>query len=556
MNLDDLKISTRLVLVFGLLTSLMALMGGFLMVKANHVGDAFDTVVDDRYVKIAALNNVKDGLNQIARSLRNALIFDDPADIRKQLVQVRSSQEGILDQWQLLESRIVDEEGKSLLASAMEKGSQYRALEDKFVGLVANGRMEEAKGILLGDLRPAQLAYLAGVGDLIAFQKAAMDEAATQASGEIASMKAIIWASGGVAIVIAFLMGIWIIRSVTRPLALAVRISRAVAGGDLSQQFEAAGKNETAQLLQALKDMQASLVTVVSSVRRNAEAVAASSEQIARGNADLSQRTEEQAASLQETASSMEELTGTVRHNTDNAKQATRLATTASGMAQRGGTVVGQVIETMQGISDSSARVTEIIGVIEGIAFQTNILALNAAVEAARAGEHGRGFAVVAGEIRTLAQRSATAAKEINELIGESVSRVDVGAKLVEEAGSTIGEAVQEVQRVTDLMGEIAAASEEQSTGIGQINAAVVQLDRVTHQNAVLVEEASAAAQSLVRQAEALRDAVAVFHIGGHDADQPSTALVVSPRPIGAEAELASADRPRARALVPQWQAV
>ncbi|MFC2972254.1 methyl-accepting chemotaxis protein [Azotobacter bryophylli] len=418
-------------------------------------------------------------------------------------------------------------------------------MEAKFVGLIVDGKIEEAKGVLLGEVRPAQLAYLATLDDLIAFQNNAMEESANQAFGEIASMKAIIWLFGIVAVVIAVFMAIWIIRSVTRPLSKAVEISRSVANGDLSLQFDASGENETAELLRALKDMQASLVKVVSSVRQNAEAVASASEQIAHGNTDLSQRTEEQAASLQETASSMEELTSTVHHNTDNAKQATALAISASDIAQRGGEVVGRVVETMQGISNSSTKVTEIISVIEGIAFQTNILALNAAVEAARAGEHGRGFAVVAGEIRTLAQRSAAAAKEINDLIHESVSRVGVGSKLVEEAGSTIGEAVEAVKRVTDLMREIAAASEEQSSGICQINTAVVQLDQVTHQNAVLVEEASTASQSLVQQTGELRAAVAVFKVGSSEPYRSSMTIAAPAKRVTAKARLVAADHDR-----------
>ena len=541
MNLNDMKISTRLELGFGILTLLIILMGGVSLFKANHVDATFDTVVHDRYVKIAALNNAKDGLNQIARYLRNTLIMDDPVDIREQLKQVELVHKNITEQWGVLEPRVRTEKGKALLANAVEKSRKFVPLEAKFVGLIVDGKIEEAKGVLLGEVRPAQLAYLATLDDLIAFQNNAMEESAKQAFGEIASMKAIIWLCGIAAVVIAVFMAIWIIRSVTRPLSKAVEISRSVANGDLSLQFDASGENETAELLRALKDMQASLVKVVSSVRQNAEAVASASEQIAHGNTDLSQRTEEQAASLQETASSMEELTSTVHHNTDNAKQATALAISASDIAQRGGEVVGRVVETMQGISNSSTKVTEIISVIEGIAFQTNILALNAAVEAARAGEHGRGFAVVAGEIRTLAQRSAAAAKEINDLIHESVSRVGVGSKLVEEAGSTIGEAVEAVKRVTDLMQEIAAASEEQSSGIGQINTAVVQLDQVTHQNAVLVEEASTASQSLVQQAGELRAAVAVFKVGGSESYRPSMAIAAPTRPTTAKAKLVAA---------------
>jgi len=527
MNLNDMRISTRLALGFGILTLLITLMGGISIIRSSAVGDAFDTVVNQRYAEIAALNNIKGGLNQIARSLRNAVIMSDPADVRKELEVAESTRKVIVDQWGTLQAQIRSEKGKALLGRVSEARSKYAGLYVKFTGLVAAGQTDEARSLLLGELRPAQLAYFAGVEDLIAYQKEAMDESTSQAFAETASMKAVIVVCGGVALMISVLMGIWTIRAITRPISQAVKISRAVADGDLSVKFDAVGKNETAQLLRALKDMQASLVKVVSGVRQNAEAVATASAQIAQGNTDLSQRTEEQAASLEETASSMEELTGTVRQNADNAKQATTLANTASGIAQRGGEVVGRVVETMQGISGSSTKVAEIISVIEGIAFQTNILALNAAVEAARAGEQGRGFAVVAGEVRTLAQRSATAAKEIKDLISESVTRVDAGSKLVNEAGSTIGEVVQAVKRVTDIMSEISAASEEQSTGIEQVNTAVVQMDQVTQQNAAQVEEASAAAHSMVQQAKALRDAVAVFRI---DADGTSASRVTDPK--------------------------
>ncbi|MBC8741386.1 HAMP domain-containing protein [Paraburkholderia sp. UCT31] len=302
-------------------------------------------------------------------------------------------------------------------------------------------------------------------------------------------------------------------RAIGTPLAQALGHFRAIADGDLTTQVEVRTRDEMGQLMSGLQAMQGKLVQTISVVRDGSRSIDTAAQEISAGNLDLSQRTEEQAASLEETASSMEELTSTVRQNADNARQATTLASTASGVAQRGGEVIGRVVETMHGISDSSARVAEIISVIEGIAFQTNILALNAAVEAARAGEQGRGFAVVAGEVRTLAQRSATAAKEIKDLIGESVTRVDAGSKLVEEAGSTISEIVQSVKRVTDIMSEIAAASQEQSIGIGQVNTAVTQMDEVTQQNAALVEQASAAAQSLAQQAQGLRDAVAVFKV-------------------------------------------
>jgi methyl-accepting chemotaxis protein len=294
---------------------------------------------------------------------------------------------------------------------------------------------------------------------------------------------------------------------------------------DLTQTAKVERMDEIGHTATAFNALMARVAEVVGEVRHSAASVSVASRQIATGNTDLSQRTEEQAASLEETASSMEELTATVRQNADNAKQATTLASTASEVAERGGEVVGRVVETMHGISDSSAKVGEIITVIEGIAFQTNILALNAAVEAARAGEQGRGFAVVAGEVRTLAQRSATAAKEIKDLIGESVDRVEAGSKLVEEAGSTISEVVRSVKRVADIVGEISSASEEQRTGIEQVNQAVVQMDQVTQQNAALVEEASAAAQSMADQAQALGEAVAVFRIA-ETGLSPSRAVV------------------------------
>jgi methyl-accepting chemotaxis protein len=296
--------------------------------------------------------------------------------------------------------------------------------------------------------------------------------------------------------------------------AHAAEACKRIANGDLGVKLDVR-HGDTSSLMASLKTMRDGLSRVVSDVRDNAQGVAAASAQIAQGNLDLSSRTEEQAASLQETAASMEQLTTTVRHNADNAKQAATLADTASGIAQRGGEVVGKVVDTMHGIAASSTRMSEIISVIEGIAFQTNILALNAAVEAARAGEQGRGFAVVAGEVRTLAQRSATAAKEIKDLIGDSVNRVDAGSKLVEEAGSTIAEIVDSVRRVTDIVGEISSASQEQGTGIEQVNKAVSQMDQVTQRNAALVEEATAAAHSMAEQARGLSETVAFFKLEG-----------------------------------------
>ncbi|CAJ7499587.1 methyl-accepting chemotaxis protein [Burkholderia pseudomallei] len=312
--------------------------------------------------------------------------------------------------------------------------------------------------------------------------------------------------------------GVWFGGTVTRPLERALACVRRVATGDLSTPIDARGRDEIAELLAALKDMQASLSHVVRDVRHNADGVATASAQIASGNLDLSSRTEEQAASLEETAASMDELTSTVRRNAEHAQHACAVAAGASTKAARGGDVMRQVVDTMRGIADSSGKVAEIIAVIDGIAFQTNILALNAAVEAARAGEQGRGFAVVAGEVRTLAQRSATAAREIKTLIEQSTERVGAGSALVDDAGRIIGEIVDSVRQVTGIVSEIAAASNEQSVGIEQVNRAVAQMDNVTQQNAALVEEASAAAHALAEQAHALHGAVAVFSLHGERA--------------------------------------
>ena len=334
--------------------------------------------------------------------------------------------------------------------------------------------------------------------------------------------------------------GVLFSRVITRPISRAVEVVGGIAAGDLSLQFETSGKDETAQLLIALKAMQVSLATVVANVRQSSESVATASAQIAQGNQDLSQRTEEQASALQETAASMEELSSTVKQNSDNAKQANQLALSASTVAVKGGEVVGQVVDTMKGINHSSKKIADIISVIDGIAFQTNILALNAAVEAARAGEQGRGFAVVASEVRGLAQRSADAAKEIKSLITASVERVERGTALVDQAGVTMTEVVSSIRRVTDIMGEISAASVEQSAGVSQVGEAVTQMDQATQQNAALVEESAAAAESLKQQAQQLVQAVSVFKLS----DTTAGTLAAAPvKHAAASQSMADAER-------------
>ncbi|HWQ94592.1 MAG TPA: methyl-accepting chemotaxis protein, partial [Gammaproteobacteria bacterium] len=351
---------------------------------------------------------------------------------------------------------------------------------------------------------------MAALGDLVeAGVKQSQDAANVQATiARNTITVTIVIASLALSIILLLL-----IRAITRPLKEAIYVASLVASGDLTSKIEVTTKDETGKLMQALKDMNDNLLGIVSEVRSGIDSITTASKEIATGNSDLSQRTEEQASSLEETASSMEELTSTVKQNAENSKQASQLAIGARDVAVKGGEVVNKVVTTMASINESSKKIVDIISVIEGIAFQTNILALNAAVEAARAGEQGRGFAVVAGEVRTLAQRSASAAKEIKGLIGDSVEKVEDGTKLVDQAGKTMDEIVSSVKRVTDIIAEISAASVEQSAGIDQVNKAITQMDEVTQQNAALVEEAAAAAESLEEQAVKLGDVVGTFKV-------------------------------------------
>ena len=524
MNLNDMKISARLALGFGILVLLFAVMGGISLAKIARVEEAFSKVVDQRVPRVALLNTVKNNVDQVRISMRNMLIMNDPTDGKREQERIQSADKVVNDVLDKLQADTKSERGKALLSKIFEARSKFLPLQNKFIGLVTAGEFDDAKMHLLTEVRPAQIAYNAAADALIDFQVENLRESSTEATTAMAGVTPAVWTSGATAAVLAMLIAIWIIRAITGPLNQAVVVSRAVAAGDLSVQFDAGGKNETGQLLAALKGMQGSLVKVVSNVRQNAEGVAAASAQIAQGTQDLSQRTEEQASALEETSASMEQLGTTVKQNAENAKQANQLAVSASAVATKGGEVVGQVVDTMKGINDSSRRIGDIIGVIDSIAFQTNILALNAAVEAARAGEQGRGFAVVAGEVRNLAQRCAEAAKEIKNLITVSVERVDHGTALVDQAGATMQEIVTAIKRVTDIMGEISAASTEQSAGVTQVGEAVSQIDQTTQQNAALVEESAAAAEELKVQANELVQAVAVFKLRNSDVLYAATA--------------------------------
>ncbi|QRR34304.1 HAMP domain-containing protein [Hydrogenophaga sp. YM1] len=412
-----------------------------------------------------------------------------------------------------LEAEIQSEQGKALLKEIAERRAAYMAVRKTYFDTLKNGDAAGAQQLLTGGLMPAADAYGAKQRELLELQHRAVAEAVAASEAtvnrQIGLLMLLALAAGGLAMVLAWR----ITRSVTQPLAQAVDVTREVAAGDLRRDVRTERTDELGDLLRALGDMKTSLTRTVSLVRSATDSIDTASQEIATGNQDLSARTEQTASNLQETAASMEQLTGTVRQSADSARQANQLAATAAEVAARGGSVVSQVVTTMDEINHSSRKINDIIGVIDGIAFQTNILALNAAVEAARAGEQGRGFAVVAGEVRNLAQRSAEAAKEIKGLIGASVERVDAGSRLVADAGQTMSEIVGSVQRVSDIIGEITAAAGEQSEGIGQVNVAVNQLDQMTQQNAALVEQSAAAAQSLRDQAGRLTEVVQVFRL-------------------------------------------
>ncbi|MDN2715467.1 methyl-accepting chemotaxis protein [Janthinobacterium sp. SUN120] len=401
------------------------------------------------------------------------------------------------------------------------------------------GDLELGKRLYEGDMAVKRDIYLASLKKLELLEAKLLDETAAQIRSRYENGRMLLISLGVVAILLGIACAYWITRSITRPITRAVEVAEAVSAGDLTSHIVVESRDETGQLMHALKNMNDKLVSIVGQVRAGTESISTASSEIAAGNLDLSSRTEEQASSLEETASSMEELTSTVKLNADNARSANQLAIDASQIASKGGVVVSEVVSTMGSINDSSRKIVDIISVIDAIAFQTNILALNAAVEAARAGEQGRGFAVVASEVRNLAQRSSAAAKEIKGLIDDSVQKVEAGSQLVDKAGRTMDEIVQSISHVTQIMNQITDASDEQRAGIEQVNQAIGQMDQVTQQNAALVEEAAAAAESMQEQAARLAEVVGVFKL---DATQQYAAARSSPS-VTASAPVAAATR-------------
>ena len=514
MKISNLKIGVRLGMGFAIVGAMLLLVASIGITRLASLNAGTKLIVSDRVPKVAWCNTIINELNVVARAVRNIIIIDDPQQLQKQFERIPQASATITASMNNLEKTIHSSQGQEILASLKGVRAEYVDALHRFIKLAKENRKSEAQTLMLNDMRRNQSNYFAALEKIKNYQTQLMDASAQAAASTYSTARMVMLLLAAGALFIAAVIAIYVTRSLTGPINYAVRIAQTVAKGDLTSKIEVTSKDETGELLIALRTMNDSLHKVCTAVRTGTSAIAMATTQIAAGNQDLSSRTEEQASSLEETASSMEELTSTVRQNGDNARQANQMAITASDIAVKGGSVVSEVVQTMGAINESSKKMSDIINVIDGIAFQTNILALNAAVEAARAGEQGRGFAVVATEVRNLAQRSAGAAKEIKELIDDSVERVEVGSKLVDQAGATMEEIVGSIRKVTDIMSEITSATTEQVEGIEQVNQAVADMDAVTQQNAALVEEAAAAAEALHNQAKELVNVVGNFHTG------------------------------------------
>ena len=519
MNLNNLKISTRLLVLVGSLSLLVIGIGIMGLSGIRNTNNALRTVYEDRAVPIWQLGSIQHKLLLSQLIISNGLLGHNLSEVSGFVTEVEANIAAINQLWQAyMATYLTTDEARMAKKFELDRTRfEQDGLRPTLDALRVND-IALANRLLLEKTKPLFVPVSEGVDNLMQLQI----EVAKHEFGASEARYASTWMLSIMAIVagvlFAIFFGVSLVRGIVRALDQALVAANAVARGDMSQAIRVDGNDEVAQVLLALSDMQISLIKVVSKVRLGSEGVATASAQIAQGNQDLSSRTESQASALEETAASMEELSSTVQQNADHAAQANQLAQAASSTAIQGGEVVAQVVNTMKHINDSSKRIFDIISVIDGIAFQTNILALNAAVEAARAGEQGRGFAVVASEVRSLAGRSAEAAKEIKALIGASVDRVEQGTALVNRAGVTMGEVVSSIQRVTDIVGEISAASREQSAGVSQVGEAVTQMDQVTQQNAALVEQMAAAASSLKSQANDLVQGVAVFKLSANDA--------------------------------------
>ncbi|MFS2214599.1 methyl-accepting chemotaxis protein [Telluria sp. Tellsp104] len=535
MHIQNLKIGARLGLAFAAVLALSAMLTVVGVLRLQQVVGA--TADMDASISKTRLADRRLASTRINRALTEARLRAIDAQDRERInARMKANSEEISRIDEDLQRLVASNEGKRLMAALSERRKAYTTARKKLFALMESGTVDAAAIERAADagMNPALAAYEAAAADLAEHQKKGVDDAKARVEGIAASGRLLLVGVGIAVVLLGAALAWWLARSITGPLRRAVAVANAVAQGDLTTRIDVASRDETGELMIALQTMNANLNALVTRVRSGADTIATAAVEVAGGNHDLSARTEEQASALEESAASMEELTSTVRQNAENARQGNQMAVSASSVAVRGGDVVAQVVATMGAIDASSKKIVDIIGVIDGIAFQTNILALNAAVEAARAGEQGRGFAVVANEVRTLAQRSAGAAKEIKELIGDSVEKVAAGSRLVGEAGTTIQEVVASVRRVSDIMAEISAASGEQSAGIEQVGAAIQQMDQVTQQNAALVEEAAAATESMQEQARSLAEAVSAFKLD--HAAAPARAALTSTHRLGRRA--------------------
>jgi methyl-accepting chemotaxis protein len=537
---SDLRIGSRMALAFGVLLALMMLMAWLGFSRIAQVQGRLEETISSTMVKIELANTMRDSVRASADAIRNLALLIEENPVETDIARIVAERKKYDEAAAGMAKLVKRDEGKNLMDKVSAARQRSGPLVDQVLALAKDQKNAEGTALWRAKLQPEQLKWQAALEEMVQLQAvfAGTDAAAARLAYQGTARMLLLLSV--LALALGAVLAVLTIRAITRPLGRAMSLSQAVAGGDLSLHIEATGNSETSQLLRSLDTMKDNLVTIVGGVRRSAERVALASGEIANGNSELSSRTEAQASALEETSSSMEELNSTLAHNAEHARQADQYARTASEVAIKGGQVVTEVVGTMREINDSSRQIADIISVIDGIAFQTNILALNAAVEAARAGEQGRGFAVVASEVRSLAHRSADAAKQIKTLITASVERVERGTSLVDQAGVTMREIVSSIKRVSDIMTEISAASVEQNAGIGQISKAVSDMDHTTQQNAALVEESAAAAESLREEAQQLVDAMAVFKLGAELIQSALPAApVVAPR----------APRPAPRAL-------
>jgi methyl-accepting chemotaxis protein len=513
--LDRIGISQRLYALTAAIGTALAATAGFAYIELHEAAAEAKTAENIRLPQLTRIATAELNVTRASLQLRHAMLARNPEELTATLADLGERRKLIGQALEDYEKALFTAAGKERYVKVPPLLARFVEVAGENVKLIEAGKKGEAFAHLVDKTIPARNALLAELDSIKGFQTENLHKEMAVLDEDLRLTMNVLLATFTL-IIITLAGSAWIVSRRLRARVTAAReVCERVRDGDLTRTVHDGARDELSPLLAAMAQMQAQLAGVVATVRGNADSVATASAQIAQGNTDLSQRTEEQASGLQQTAATMEQLGSTARHNTDNAKQANQLAQTASEVASQGGRVVAEVVQTMKGISESSGKIAEIIGTIDGIAFQTNILALNAAVEAARAGEQGRGFAVVASEVRTLAQRSAQAAREIKVLIGASVERVERGSTLVDEAGRTMGEVVTSIRRVSDIVGEISSASAEQSAGVMQVGDAVSQMDQVTQQNAALVEESAAAAESLKHQARTLVQAVSVFKLAG-----------------------------------------